>query len=91
MDVPNAQRPDAIVPILMILEVRERIDYKGKVLLKLDEKDLRDKMRQLVEHQLHDAATVGDRPGRRGAETDSCVPSPMIARHFRTRGRRRSG
>jgi len=49
MDVPNAQRPDPIVPIPMILEVRERIDYNGKVLLKLDEKDLRDKMRQLVD------------------------------------------
>jgi N-methylhydantoinase A len=27
MDVPNAQRPEPIVPIPMILEVRERIDY----------------------------------------------------------------
>ncbi|MGH8517471.1 MAG: hydantoinase/oxoprolinase family protein, partial [Panacagrimonas sp.] len=49
MDVPNAQRPDPIVPIPMILDVRERIDYNGKVLLKLDEEDLRVKLRTLVD------------------------------------------
>ena len=49
MDVPNAQRPDAIVPIPMILEVRERIDYDGDVVLGLDEADLRFKIRQLVD------------------------------------------
>jgi N-methylhydantoinase A len=49
MDVPNAQRPDPIVPIPMILDVRERIDYDGDVVLDLDEDDLRDKMRQLVD------------------------------------------
>jgi N-methylhydantoinase A len=49
MDVPNAQRPDPIVPIPMILDVRERIDYDGDIVLGLDEDDLRDKMRQLVD------------------------------------------
>lgn len=49
MDVPNAQRPDPIVPIPMILDVRERIDYNGEVLLKLDEEDLRQKLRELVD------------------------------------------
>jgi N-methylhydantoinase A len=49
MDVPNAQRPDPIVPIPMILDVRERIDYQGDVLLKLDEDDLRQKLRELVD------------------------------------------
>ncbi|MGB0218652.1 MAG: hydantoinase/oxoprolinase family protein [Sinimarinibacterium flocculans] len=49
MDVPNAQRPDPIVPIPMILDVRERVDYDGDVVLGLDEDDLRDKMRQLVD------------------------------------------
>lgn len=49
MDVPNAQRPDPIIPIPMILEVRERMDYKGDVVLDLDEEDLRDKIRQLVD------------------------------------------
>ena len=47
MDVPNAQRPDPIVPIPMIMEVRERIDYAGDVVMQLDEDDLRDKIRQL--------------------------------------------
>jgi len=49
MDVPNAQRPDPIVPISMILTVRERIDYDGKVILALDEEDLRLKLRELVD------------------------------------------
>lgn len=49
MDVPNAQRPDPIVPIPMILTVRERIDFKGEILLELDEDDLREKLRLLVD------------------------------------------
>jgi len=49
MDVPNAQRPDAIVPIPMILEVRERVDYDGDVVLALDEEDLRGRIRELVD------------------------------------------
>lgn len=49
MDVPNAQRPDPIVPIPMILEVRERIDYAGAVVMPLDEENLRDQLRVLVD------------------------------------------
>ena len=49
MDVPNAQRPDPIVPIPMIFEVRERIDFEGNVVLDLDEDDLSEKMRMLVD------------------------------------------
>ncbi|MGQ0698364.1 MAG: hydantoinase/oxoprolinase family protein [Panacagrimonas sp.] len=49
MDVPNAQRPDPIIPIPMILDVRERVDYNGEILLKLDEEDLRQKLRELVD------------------------------------------
>jgi N-methylhydantoinase A len=49
MDVPNAERPPPIVPIPMILEVRERIDYGGRVLLALDEEDVRAKIRDLVD------------------------------------------
>ncbi|PPE73231.1 hydantoinase [Solimonas fluminis] len=48
MDVPNAQRPDPIVPIPMIAEVRERIDFDGDIVLELDEADLRHKLRDLV-------------------------------------------
>ena len=49
MDVPNAQRPDPIVPIPMIQTVRERIDFQGEILLELDEDDLREKLRLLVD------------------------------------------
>lgn len=49
MDVPNAQRPDAIIPIPMIQEVRERVDYAGAVVMSLDEEHLRDQMRVLVD------------------------------------------
>ncbi len=49
MDVPNAQRPDPIVPIQMILEVRERVDYAGEVVMTLDEEQLRDQLRELVD------------------------------------------
>src|SRR3546814_12302893 len=49
MDVPNAQRPDPIVPIAMILEVRERVDVDGGIVMKLDEEDLRRKLRELVD------------------------------------------
>ncbi|WP_341916725.1 hydantoinase/oxoprolinase family protein [Hydrocarboniphaga effusa] len=49
MDVPNAQRPDPIVPIPMILEVRERVDYAGAVVMPLDEDQLRDRLRELVD------------------------------------------
>lgn len=49
MDVPNAQRPEAIVPIPMILEVRERVDYAGGVVMPLDEDHLRNQLRELVD------------------------------------------
>ncbi|NKF21851.1 hydantoinase/oxoprolinase family protein [Solimonas marina] len=49
MDVPNAQRPEPLVPIPMILEVRERIDFDGQIVMPLDEEDLRLKLRQLVD------------------------------------------
>ncbi|MBL6749860.1 MAG: hydantoinase/oxoprolinase family protein [Nevskia sp.] len=49
MDIPNARRPEPIVPIPMIREVRERVDYQGKVFLKLDEEDVRLRIRELVD------------------------------------------
>ena len=48
-DIPSAQRPEPLVPIPMIREIRERIDYTGSVFLKLDEDDVRRKIRQLVD------------------------------------------
>lgn len=48
-DLPNAVRPEPIVPIPMIRGARERVSYTGDVLLPLDEDDLRNKMRELVD------------------------------------------
>jgi N-methylhydantoinase A len=49
MDIPNARRPEPIVPIPMIREVRERVDYLGRIFLKLDEDDVRLRIRELVD------------------------------------------
>ncbi|MFT3720288.1 hydantoinase/oxoprolinase family protein [Pseudorhodoferax sp.] len=49
MDIPNAQRPEPIVPIPLIREVRERIDYRGDVFWALDEDDVRLRIRELVD------------------------------------------
>lgn len=49
MDIPNARRPQPIVPIPMIREVRERIDYLGQVFWTLDEDDVRLRIRELVD------------------------------------------
>jgi len=49
MDIPNARRPEPIVPIPMIREVRERIDYRGDVFLVLDDEDMRLAIRSLVD------------------------------------------
>lgn len=48
-DLPAACRPEALVPIPMIMGVRERIDAAGNVLMDLDEDDLRAKIRKLVD------------------------------------------
>ena len=49
MDIPNARRPEPIVPIPMIREVRERIDYLGRAFMALDEDDVRLRIRELVD------------------------------------------
>ena len=49
MDIPNAQRPKPIVPIPMIREVRERVDYLGNIFWDLDEDDVRLRIRELVD------------------------------------------
>ncbi|MBP8275518.1 MAG: hydantoinase/oxoprolinase family protein [Propionivibrio sp.] len=49
MDVPNAQRPEPLVPITMIREVRERVDYRGDIVIPLDEEQLRTQIRELVD------------------------------------------
>lgn len=49
MDIPNARRPEAIVPMTMIREVRERIDYLGDPFWQLDEDDVRFRIRELID------------------------------------------
>jgi N-methylhydantoinase A len=49
MDIPNARRPQPIVPIPMIREVRERVDYLGNIFWALDEDDVRLRIRELVD------------------------------------------
>jgi len=49
MDIPNARRPTPIVPIPMIREIRERVDYLGAVFWQLDEDDVRLRIRELVD------------------------------------------
>lgn len=48
-DLPAGTRPEPIVPIPMIAGVRERVDYKGKILMPLDEEHLRTQIRKLVD------------------------------------------
>ncbi len=49
MDIPNAKRPEPLVPIPMIREVRERVDYKGQIFIRLDEDDVRLRIRELID------------------------------------------
>ncbi len=48
-DLASARRPEPLVPINMIVGVRERVDYKGQVLMPLDEEHLRFQIRLLVD------------------------------------------
>ncbi len=48
-DVASASRPEPLVPIQRIRGVQERIDYKGDVILALDEANLRSQIRELVD------------------------------------------
>jgi N-methylhydantoinase A/acetophenone carboxylase len=48
-NVSRSDKPDPIVSQDMIVGVRERINFKGEILRPIDEADLRDKIRYLVE------------------------------------------
>lgn len=48
-DMPNAQRPDPLVEPHMIYGVRERLDFEGNLVMKLDEEDVRRQLRGLVD------------------------------------------
>ncbi|MGR7995847.1 hydantoinase/oxoprolinase family protein [Xanthobacter sp. ZOL 2024] len=47
-DMPNAQRPDPLVEAHMIRGIRERVDFQGKLVMPLDEEDVRTQIRELV-------------------------------------------
>jgi len=48
-DLPNATRPDPLVPMTLIAGVNERIDGYGGVVIPLDEEHLRGQLRHLVD------------------------------------------
>lgn len=49
-DLPMAERPEPLVPIRMIVGLRERVGEKGTVLLPIDAEDVRAQVRRLVDH-----------------------------------------
>jgi N-methylhydantoinase A len=49
VDLPRATRPEPLVPQALIVGVQERIDFRGEVLLPLQEEDVRAKIRRLVD------------------------------------------
>ncbi|MCC2613858.1 hydantoinase/oxoprolinase family protein [Neorhizobium sp. Rsf11] len=48
-DMPNAQRPEPLVQPHMIRGIRERLDFQGKLVMPLDEEDVRRQLRELVD------------------------------------------
>ena len=48
-DLSSGTRPDPLVPQTLIRPVRERVDYAGRVLLALEERDVRLQLRELVD------------------------------------------
>jgi len=48
-DLPNAQRPAPLVEAHMIRGVRERVDFEGRLVMGLDEDDVRLQIRSLVD------------------------------------------
>lgn len=49
-DLPRAQRPDPIVPISMIVGIRERIGERGDIIMSVDPEDVREQVRKLVDN-----------------------------------------
>lgn len=48
-DMPNASRPAPLVEAHMICGVRERVDFQGDLVMALDESDVRQRIRTLVD------------------------------------------
>ena len=49
-DLPMAERPEPIVPVQMIVGVRERVAETGEVLMAIDDEDVRTQVRALVDN-----------------------------------------
>ncbi len=47
-DMPNAERPEPIVPRKMVRSIKERIDTIGEVLVPLQKEDVREQVRDLI-------------------------------------------
>lgn len=48
-DLPAATRPDMLVPVRRIVGIEERVDYKGEVVLEIDEANVRRQINRLVD------------------------------------------
>ena len=48
-DLPGADRPEPLVPPQFIVGIEERMDYKGEALLRVDEQNVREQIRRLVD------------------------------------------
>lgn len=48
-DLPHLTKPVPLVPRTMTIGAKERVDYRGRVIRPLDEEDLREKLRLLVD------------------------------------------
>ncbi len=59
MDLSRGRRPDPLVPIPLIRGVRGRLDYRGALLIPLDEDDVRRKVRELVDAGAQAFVVVG--------------------------------
>ncbi|WP_254824573.1 hydantoinase/oxoprolinase family protein [Haloglomus halophilum] len=57
-DIPGADRPDPIVPSDYRYGIRERIDYKGDVLLEADREEIREVVNSLVDDGVRAIAVV---------------------------------
>ncbi|WP_163533268.1 hydantoinase/oxoprolinase family protein [Helicobacter suis] len=49
-NMPNAQRPDPLVPRRMVRSVKERVDSVGEILVPLQKEDVRKQVRDLVDN-----------------------------------------
>jgi N-methylhydantoinase A len=49
VDLPGADRPKPLVPFSLIVGLEERIDYKGTIMLSIDEDNVRRRIRKLVD------------------------------------------